>query len=254
MNTHEYYVVDRGFKDINPIVAGVEKCESGHKFGPAIRGYYLIHYICDGKGYIYNESGKHTAKKGDIFIIKPGERVTYRASKKEPWHYIWIGFTGERAKKLDKITETVIPYYRNSFYDIPDCERYVNTREEFLAGKAFEIMSELFNDEKAKPNYIRQVTDYISANYMNNISIENISDALGLDRRYLSRIFKAKMGKGLQEYLIDTRINYSKQLLKEDYAVKEVASMVGYNDEFNFSKMFKKKTGVSPREYKNRHH
>ena len=79
-----------------------------------------------------------------------------------------------------------------------------------------------------------------------------IATEINLDRRYLSRIFKQKKGKTIQEYIIWVRIEKAKRFLNQGRTVTEAARLTGYNNVNNFSKMFKKKTGVSPGNWKNR--
>ena len=81
---------------------------------------------------------------------------------------------------------------------------------------------------------------------MENVSIQEISHLVGLNRKYLSRIFKDTYGITMQEYLIDRRLTEASKLLKLGYSVEDTAYMVGYNDPFGFSKAYKKRFGNSP--------
>ena len=75
---------------------------------------------------------------------------------------------------------------------------------------------------------------------------EVITESLGLDRRYLSRIFKESMGISVQDYLIRVRLEQAQKLLAEGTSVKMTSQLVGYTDCFNFSKMFKSITPSVP--------
>ena len=81
---------------------------------------------------------------------------------------------------------------------------------------------------------------------MNEIRVEQIAENLNLDRRYLSRLFKQKMGQTIQEYLIIVRMDEAKRYLAEGRSVSETATLCGYTDTCNFSKMFKRVCGISP--------
>jgi len=248
--TKDVSIVNKHFHDINPLSFGYEKCRKSHSFGPAIREYYLIHYIKEGKGIIINKNGTHTAKKGDIFIIKPHQVNTYTADKNEPWEYIWIGFDGELAKRLNLIEETVVSFPEITFFEMLECENIQSTKSEFLTSKIFMILSILFSNEKGKNDYVKQVSDYIDTNYMNEIYVEDISKLIKLDRRYLCRIFKISTGITIKQYIINIRIKKAKELLKAGFSISDASSMTGYTDSFNFSKMFKKICGISPFKYK----
>jgi AraC-like DNA-binding protein len=54
---------------------------------------------------------------------------------------------------------------------------------------------------------------------------------------------------GIQEYIIGVRMENAKTLLQNGFSVNRTADMVGYHDSFNFSKMFKKLFGISPKQY-----
>ena len=73
-------------------------------------------------------------------------------------------------------------------------------------------------------NYMREAIQYINTKYCESIMVQQIADHCGVDRAYLSKIFKYATGKTLQEYLIQFRIKRAKQLLKDtDLSVKYVS-------------------------------
>ena len=83
--------------------------------------------------------------------------------------------------------------------------------------------------------------------YMTDISVADIAARLGLDRRYLSRIFRQRMGMTVMDYIIKTRLNSAYRLLSDGLSVTRVSELVGYSDPFYFSKMFKRFYGIPPR-------
>ena len=82
-----------GYNDINPVQFGYENCQPSHHFGPALRTYWLLHYVVRGKGVFKIEGREYTVKVGNIFVIPPFIETYYEADKDEPWEYIWVGFT-----------------------------------------------------------------------------------------------------------------------------------------------------------------
>lgn len=244
----DFFVINKHFGDLNPLSCGHEKCSSGHSFGPSIRNCYLIHYVISGQGTFYTEKNQYTVSEGELFLIRPGEVTTYTADKINPWHYIWISFDGRLAEKLDKLIIPVFPYKEKTFSEILHCDEKSNMREAFLASKLFEIMTNIFDNEGAVLRYERIAHDYIAANFMqHNISIEKIAKRLGVNRQHLSRLFKTEYNITMQDFLVQTRLHYAAIYLQRGYSVAEAAAMSGYEDVFNFSKMFKKKYGISPR-------
>ena len=86
-------LVNRHWHDVNPVDCGWEACKPGHAFGPAARFYWLLHYVVQGRG-AFTAGGKETpVRAGQMFVIRPFEVTYYEADRREPWEYIWIGFT-----------------------------------------------------------------------------------------------------------------------------------------------------------------
>ncbi len=92
---------------------------------------------------------------------------------------------------------------------------------------------------------------YIEQNFQTKLSLEEIAEALHANRSYLSRLYKSKTGKNLFDAILDRRIEAAKEyLLFTDMKTYEISEAVGIEDSGYFSKMFKKKIGVSPKEYR----
>lgn len=242
-------LANKKLADINPLDCGWETCQPGHSFGPSIRDYYLIHYVRRGKGTYFDGQNIHELKAGQIFIIHPGQTTVYKADMSDPWEYIWIGFNGEKAKEIKKLGKYTADYGGDEFLKILDSEIINGTREEFLTGLLFIIFSKLLENSVRPPSYTRIVSDYIAVNYMRDIKIEEIARAVGLNRRYMTKIFRNKTGMTVKEFLVKTRMEKAAKYINAGKSVSETAVLSGYADVFNFSKNFKKYYGVSPKFY-----
>lgn len=77
---------------------GQELCMPNHFYGPAIREYYLLHYIKKGKGVFKIGNETYTITEGQGFLISPNVITYYEADKYDPWEYYWIGFNGSKAE------------------------------------------------------------------------------------------------------------------------------------------------------------
>ena len=240
-------IENKNFSDLNPLDLGHQACKSKHTFGPAIRRYYLIHYIVSGKGCFYADGQKYTLNAGQCFVIKPNEITTYIADEKNPWYYIWIGFDGRLASKLSELKSPVFELNSRVFQEMIDIENQSVTKEEYVAGKLFILFSQIFSENK-NDNHVEIAKNYIQSNYMKRLTILEISKIVNLDRHYLTRLFKAKTGKTPKEYLTEMRLSEAVRLLKNSHSVTDTCYMVGYEDVFTFSKAFKKNFGYSPSE------
>ncbi len=241
-------IENKNYKTLNVLNLGHEKCVPGHSYTYAYTDRYIVHYVVNGCGKVYFDDECHKVSKGEIFIIKPKGVYKYVADKNDPWEYTWIHLNGKLTCKLDSLG-VVEKFESNLFEKMLTAFELENTRTEFLTGKAFEMISILFENTGKKGDYVKTVSDYIKANYMLKIYVEDIADSLNINRRYLSRIFKKKKGITIQQYIINYKIKKACEFLKRGFKVNEVATMTGYDDTFTFSKMFKKNMRCSPTEY-----
>lgn len=246
---YECVLANRHFKDLNPILFGEEACAPGHSYGPRAREYTLIHFVSSGRGTFRCNGVDHPVSAGEAFIICPDDVTTYFADREDPWDYAWIGFDGELSEHF-RLLPPVVQYTTDWAREIALLDREWNTIEHHVASKLFLMYSEWFSGTKGKTDYVKTVKDYVNAKYIQTISVEDIAKQMNLDRRYLSRIFKQKTGKSIQEYIIWVRMEKAKKFLRQGYTVADSARLCGYDDVCNFSKMFKKHTSVSPGKWK----
>lgn len=237
--------------DLLPLFVGHEECESGHSFGPYVRDYYLLHFCIGGQGTLKNRHGTHNIRKGQMFIIRPGEVTTYTADRDNPWEYVWIAFRGRAATVFDA-EPSVIPIPGGIEEHLTEHIKSGTSAPEIYLSILYELIYSLFCKQKPTQttDKLRQIKRYINYNYMLPLSVEGLAKSYGFERSYLFRIFKARYGVGIKEYIIRVRMRCARQFLEEGCTVSECAHLVGYEDEFNFSKAFKKHYGISPSDVK----
>lgn len=244
-------IYEKKLSDLVPTLAGEEECEPGHSFGPYIRDYFLLHYCVSGKGTLFVGGKSYPVSQGEIFVISPNQLTVYTADTENPWHYIWIGFYGKEAERVRSLPP-VVEYGAETFLKISEFVRLGVSNCEIYMSLIYEILYHLFSDKEKDTDVCKKVKDYIRLNYMQELSVESISQKFGLNRRYLSRIFKAKYGVAIKEYTVTMRCHKAAEFLKNGYNVAEAAMMVGYPDQFAFSKIFRKVFGQPPGTYKNK--
>ncbi len=97
-----------------------------------------------------------------------------------------------------------------------------------------------------------KVQKYLQHNYMLcDLSLDSVSAILGLNASYFSSLFKRSMGVNFVDYLTDLRVQAAKELLSDPLrSAAEVAGLVGYENANYFTRTFKKKTGMTPTEFR----
>lgn len=93
--------------------------------------------------------------------------------------------------------------------------------------------------------------EYIWGHYSEEISLKKTALAVGVNSYYLSHLFREEMGISFLDYLTSVRISIAKKLLiQRELSMLQICLEVGYQDPSHFSKVFKKKEGISPTEYR----
>lgn len=99
---------------------------------------------------------------------------------------------------------------------------------------------------------IRQAAAYIDENYFEDLNLSALAEKFRVESSYFSRMFRQEMGENLIFYITRRRIEKAQSLIaNSDTNLTEIAFLVGYNDYSYFNRVFKKNTGMSPREYRN---
>lgn len=259
-NTLEVRLIDRGFVDINPVLFGSESFEHhpDRRANGVIYDCFLMHYVSSGCGTFSSPRGTFPVHAGQCFIIRPMEISSYGSDQNDPWKYIWLGITGKTAERLSELPDVVDIQDASLFMSMERCRSYTSERELYLAGRCSLLFAEMFDrregDEYQREmrNQVKYVLNYIHQHYMEPITIGQVAEEMHLDRHYLSKLFCKEVGMTMKAYLTKMRMNRAKTFLENGYLVTETAALCGYNDVFNFSRMYKKYFGESPSGKQNR--
>lgn len=247
---HNVTIADEKYTGLNPVTFGYHSCPKSHSFGPAVRTYWLIHFVVSGCGYYKIGSREYEVGPGEMFVIPPYEETYYEADAKNPWNYIWIGFTSSGPLPTNLGDTVFCPEALKVFNSMRTCENMSHGKSAFLCARLWDLFSILLGREPYSKDYAEEALDCIHSEYMNGITVDEIAKRLNLDRTYFSIIFKKKTGLSPKEYLTNYRMNIAASLMiDKGKSVTVAACSVGYSDIFNFSKMFKRHYGVSPSEY-----
>lgn len=252
--------------DFDLFEVGSYQCESGYSYGPLIRTESIFHYVIKGKGFLELNGKRYDINAHEGFLIPSHCMAYYEADKDDPWVYAWIHVDGPRAREL--FTQVELTKNSPVFRPTSHCDEIYNTiidiydhvgEECYCLGKVYEFFNYLVTRHDApekdvtdpKLFYVNKVIRYVQVKYSEDVSIEAIARACGLNRSYLTRLFRDATGYTPQQYLINFRMKKAKEILSDTNSpIQYVAYLVGYTDTFTFSKAFHKTVGVSPSEYR----
>lgn len=246
---------------------GQNKCLPLYSYEHFVKNRIILHFIVKGKGILRINNRQYSIHEHQVFLIPDNTRAFYQADKDDPWEYIWFHIGGPKIPLILKeagLTASHPVYTPLKCADvIEDLARDIlenYTRQYYCVGTLYKICDYMIENSsyREEPDiensliYVKNVISYIQLKYSEPVKIENIAFALGLNRSYLTRLFKDATGYSLQEYLLTYRMKMAvKMLANSKMSVAQVAANVGYNDTFTFSKAFKRYYGKSPSDYRN---
>lgn len=106
--------------------------------------------------------------------------------------------------------------------------------------------------ESKAQKLVSDIISYINLNYECSVSNEDIAEKFHFNSAYLNRVFRENTGISMHEFVVGCRIASAKEMLRsQEIAIGEVAEKCGFSSFYHFTKTFKKKTGITPSEYRN---
>lgn len=102
---------------------------------------------------------------------------------------------------------------------------------------------------------ILKVKNYISKNYADELRLPQLAEIAGMSASAFSRFFKLHTGRNLSDYIIDIRLGYASRLLVDtSRSISEISFQCGFNNLSNFNRIFKRKKGCAPSEFRESYH
>lgn len=231
------------------------------RFGPGARDLYLIHYVISGSGTFNG----NRVEEGQGFLTTPHSYENYFPSEDNPWKLLWITSRDKniidifKSYNADKETQIFDYTYPTAAEELTKFIK-LNHNKVYSVPKLLEIFLGLYNQntpketaEKMEDVYYNYALDYMKSNLFRTVRVKGLTEILGVSQPYLYKVFMKKSGVSPKQALDDLKLRKAKGLLVgTSMQISDVAYSTGFNDPLSFSKFFKKKTGISPTEYKSR--
>ncbi len=237
------------------IEIGWEQTKPNHTWSPNGRPRYLIHLIKKGKISVTRANGKvmHLTK-GDAFINAPDEESIMKSDSNDPCEYYWIAFNGMHAKTiLKKSTQSLYPRYKESGI-LAISELLDNSTSDTIGTllALFNVLNSIKDENTEDENdFVKKAVLYIESNYHKPFDVSEYAKSIGVSRSYFTTVFTERTGMSPYSLLIKERIeNAKKHLDKGDLTITQIATKVGFASIDRFSSIFKRKTGISPKRYR----
>ena len=219
--------------DLDIIECGTQKCDANYSFGPAIRDFYLLHFIHYGCGYFRLGDKEFFLKAGDLFLITPNMLTYYYADSKNPWHYSWVAFHGTKAdyylNQANLLLESPVlsseyfEYVNQNFKQMMNTKNLNKNKEIEVLGLFYLLLSKLieqapetlydYTTTDVKQAYIDKALEFIKLNYSKKISILQIAKYVGIDSKYLCTLFKTNLKTSPYRILLSIKIDKACELI-----------------------------------------
>ncbi len=233
---------------------------------------YQILLVTEGHGiFEYDKNNPpHTIQAPFIFLIFPETWHRYRPNPKYKWTEYWIGFNGQIPDALYKEGQissktpfiaqpncaSLIPQFQKALHLF---EQSSDLNEQQLNIILFQILNEICNQPTPLSNIsdknqqaIEKACAYINENIHIAINWEGLSKDLGISYSLFRKLFKEIENVSPKKYQRIARLEKAQFLLSHtSMSINQIASELGYTDQFHFSTQFKQSLGKSPKNWKN---
>ncbi len=239
-----------------------------HNYRPGDCHENVIEYVISGSGFIKSPSGLLSVSAGDSYLLHAGETHDYYANPEDPWEKVWINTNCTMATSvLDAYGFTTTQVF--SKLDISDFLNQIHNivkanpeNPELVFDRSFIVFIRLCqflrnslkprNEASDIPKNIVALKNYLDLHLAEELNLEKCAALTNLSVSQTIRAFSKAYGDTPYKYLNNQRFDAAKTLLRgSQLSLQEIATQLGFADQYYFSSFFKKKYGKSPKEYRN---
>lgn len=263
-----YITPSESINDLFILDVGEETQASINPRGAAQRFRCIIHFVVEGSGILKrttaNTATESELTKNTAFGIFEADTSFYKSNPENPMHYFWVGFSGaESARIMNYIGfmensptvfcdngEEITAAFRQLIHSWKNFNRYS------LFSAFYNLVCVLKKNNKTQyalsflksdNEFFEKAEHYIKLNIHNNIKVQDVADALNIDRSYFTKIFKKRFRTSPHEYITRLRLREAEILLtSSNYTISQISELLNFSDVFSFSKCFKRQYNCSP--------
>jgi AraC-like DNA-binding protein len=248
-----------------------EGYDFGWRRGRVLHDHQVV-YISRGRGWF---ESRHTRRQriesGTVMLVFPGVWHRYMPDVKTGWHEHWIGFDGDIAQSwvrngfVSKRVPVLRPGHEGmlltSFTGLFEAIKAdLPALQQIMAGTASQILGLLYSAQQARLAgddtaiaAVREAIGQMRTALDSKLKMQPIAQQLNVSYRWFRRTFAQHTGLSPHQYLLELRLARARSLLSESRTtVKEIATSAGFEDEHYFCRLFRRKIGLTPTQWRER--
>ena len=232
---------------------------------------YLLKYTISGCGVLDYQGQQYTVPPGHVYWIDCRKRQSYRVHKTVgTWRVIWVHFYGGNAQFYYDLflkqnggspvaampVDSPVYNLLSQLLDQSSAGGYQQKNDLIYAELLHRLVSQVTLATMVStrpddvPQTVRSVQLYLTQNFRETITLEQLGAQFNLNPFYLQKQFKRYVGQTPTEYMIYLRLTWAKELLRNTQkSIGEIAAEVGIENLGYFTRMFKQQEGMTPRDY-----
>jgi AraC family transcriptional regulator, arabinose operon regulatory protein len=233
---------------------------------------FILIYCVDGQGEIRIGDTSHLVLADHFFIIPAGMAHAYHSDEQNPWSIYWIHFSGAKAglfarqacqslpidrSKSSRINDRIDLFSEilrnlNRGFSIETLE-YINLCLNYLLASFIHLSQFRLVKQAGENDPIAQSINFMLENLHKKLKLVDIARETGLSASHYSRLFLNRTGHPPIDYFIQLKIQRACRLLDNyGWMIADVSRETSFDDQFYFSRVFRKVMDMSPAEYRKR--
>lgn len=257
-------------RDLYPLAFGHYRRAAGHHMHREHHNDDLLIHCTEGEAYLSVEDEPCVVRAGDLVLIPAGAAHRYTAAPENPWTIHWVhyagplaenfrehmGFTdGIRIQHIGRQPRLLVDFngllsVRQTGFRTPGLVHVANRLRQLLAAVPLSV---------GEAGHAQQPDLDIIHNFMREhlderITLNQLADLTGLSPAHFATRYRALTGVSPIQHFLHLKVEQACQMLDTtDHSFTQISSMLGYDDNYYFSRLFKKVMGQSPTDYRHTH-
>ncbi len=253
-----------------PVAMGYYPSAFGHRMERQLHNDHLIIYCTEGKGIVTAANTKSVIESGDMLVLPKGISHHYQAINDKPWSIYWIHFGGELCEQFlaplikEGDSYTVLKLSGQPRI-VADFETLLDVRRSGYNPRSFIHASNLLRQILSYLGAINPLTKtregihfdldmvhaFMQERLHGQLALDELAARVNLSKYHFSSKYKEITGQSPIQHFLHLKMEHACYLLDiSGNSIKEISRNLGYEDNYYFSRLFKKIIGVSPRQYR----